>query len=291
MSRRRHSVNPGELRRLIGARVPNKFSLSQASLGKSCVRRGSANLLDANRCGLTLVANGVFPLQVAAASSNPRPKAPMKRLLLVPCLLVLILRAPSQAQILVDRSPPDHVSVVVSDSGGTPQYVANAFTLSSAATVGGFNFWGVFSAGGPTASFVVNFFTSAGAVPGTLLASTSATLTGAPTGGVTLGFFPEYFYQMNVSPLALGPGNYFVSVFDNSSGSRFAWNTSSQTGTFAASGSSGTGPWSTSPGTMAFQITGPAAVPEGGATGVFLCLALLACAALAPAWRREASRA
>lgn len=207
----------------------------------------------------------------------------MKRLLLCCSFSILALCRPfsSQADILVDNSPPDHLNGYGS-SNGFPAYVANSFSLAASSVITGFNFWGIyFPSGGPTSPFVVNFFANAGTQPGALISSFSATLTGAATGGITITY-PEYKFQTNFAPFSLTAGSYWVSVYDSSSSKAFYWLNSSETGTIADSSgtmSPTTGPWGTAPGTMAFQIAGTSAVPEGqSSTRMLLCLGFVSLA-------------
>lgn len=191
--------------------------------------------------------------------------------------------------VLVDNSPPDNLGGYISGTYG-PLYLANSFTLSSASTVTGVNFWGAFNPGGPTDPFTVNLFANNAGQPGTLLSTYSATLTGTANGG-TISGFQDYLYQSSFPGVSLSAGTYWVSVYDTNASSGFNWLTHSQTGNVEkTNGSPTTGPWtSVAFGTLAFQIVGSSApnVPELDPGSAASALTLLGCGAAMLGKRRK----
>jgi hypothetical protein len=179
----------------------------------------------------------------------------LRRFVLAAAVLGLAGAPVRGSSILFDSSPPDNQQAFLSDTAGGPQYLAGSFTLGSPATVGGVNFWGIFLAGGPTDTFTINLFSNSGGQPGSLLSTSSATLTGTANGGSTAGQ-QDFEFQSTFTGVPLSAGTYWLSVYDDNASSRFYWDTHTQTGIMYFNQTAPTGPWiQVDPtGTLAFQI-------------------------------------
>lgn len=108
-----------------------------------------------------------------------------------------------------------------------PKYAAEIFTLASADTVRSITWrglYGIFTtlhSVPATDDFTINFYLSAGGTPGSLLQSFSVgnSVGRTDTGVDLVGVFDIFDYQADIGAgIALGPGDYWISIFNDTSG-------------------------------------------------------------------------
>ncbi len=102
---------------------------------------------------------------------------------------------------------------------------AEDFTLSRSARIESLRVWGAYTGNTPVPDdFTVNFYQSAGGIPGALVHSESGVATARAATGVTFLNIGEHIYDMTpASPVALGAGTYFVEIFNNTAGHPTTW--------------------------------------------------------------------
>ncbi len=103
--------------------------------------------------------------------------------------------------------------------------LAEDFKLIRAVEIESVRLWGAYTGNTPVPdSFTVNFYTAAAGVPGTLLASYSGLAADRfQTGSIFLGV-NEYEYWVPLpAALSLGVGDYFVEVFNDTTGATTTW--------------------------------------------------------------------
>jgi hypothetical protein len=198
--------------------------------------------------------------------------------------LMAVCAAPASAVVLYDNGGPDYYTGFYSDTqnsaineGGALYIAYNQFTLFSAATITGMEWWGLYYPGNspPGSGDVFDYDVqsnpgSAGQPSGEITSGVLGGLSVTDTGNVLAGC---EVYQYNASAsIALSAGTYYLSIYDTVSnpGNTFTWCTSTETAT-------GTSEWSydtssndygwlgTSEYGLAFNLTGESSgafVPE-----------------------------
>jgi len=195
-------------------------------------------------------------------------KIRLQSLLTVAVLAAMaILPRRGEAQVIYDNGVPDEVD---GRTVSPPYSVADNFTLSSAATVGSFQWYAVLTgsdgAATASASYDWNILSDVAGAPGTvLLSGTAAGQTGTKTTYLPQGFF-TYYFDTPVGSLPLGAGTYWLAIGSFSSPASLGyWATSSQQGDAVQSGDGGATYLPTGQ-EMAFTISGTATTttPEPG---------------------------
>jgi hypothetical protein len=126
---------------------------------------------------------------------------------------------------------PDQVNGLFSDTdcdfcGSGVQSIAENFTLTDTANIAQLVFWGAYFPNNipATDSFTVIFHSNGASLPGGTvsteggLSPTTRTLT-----GITLFGVNEYEYVLDITPVTLGPGTYWVELYNNTSTSAESW--------------------------------------------------------------------
>ncbi len=152
---------------------------------------------------------------------------------------------------VIVSNPPIGSGLVWSDAdAGTDGVVAaDDFTLGHSATIRTVKLFGAYYPNGYSGanSFTVAFYEPQYNVPGELRYSESSVpFTLTPTDNLLFGRFQEWEIVLTLSnPLPLGPGRYFVSVYNDTSGvtDNFAWETSDYPAAPAAAYAYGGPPW------------------------------------------------
>jgi hypothetical protein len=197
--------------------------------------------------------------------------------------LMAVLAAPASAVVLYDNGGPDTYEGLFSDPvngngiEGSALYEAyNQFTLSSAATITGIEWWGFYYPGNtPPATDAFKYDVqsnpgSAGEPSGDITSGALGSLTVTDTHTLDAGFFEIYQYTASAS-ISLPAGLYYLSIYDTApnSGNTFAWQTSTETALGTAEWSyDTTGTYGWVPADefgLAFNLTGEssgATVPE-----------------------------
>jgi hypothetical protein len=198
--------------------------------------------------------------------------------------LLAVWAAPASAVVLYDNGGPDDALGYFSDTQNTTGalYIAyNQFTLSSAATITGMEWWGFYYSGNtPPASgdifdYDIQSNPGGGGQPsGDITSGVLGSLAVTDTGTLDQGLFEVYKYDASAS-VTLPAGTYYLSIYDTVSnpGNTFAWceSTVSAVGTSEWSyDTSGAFGWLGSPEVgLAFNLTGGAAVPEPATMTLF----------------------
>ena len=157
--------------------------------------------------------------------------------------LMAVLAAPASAVVLYDNGGPDYYTGFFSDPQNTPPletalYIAyNQFTLSSAATITGMEWWGFYYNGNtpPAADlfdYDIQMNPGGGGQPsGDITSGVLGGLSVTDTGNVCDGC---EVYQYNASAsISLPAGTYYLSIYDTVSnpGNTFTWCTSTESAT------------------------------------------------------------
>jgi hypothetical protein len=149
----------------------------------------------------------MFAAKLAAVSS------------VVGCLCICVCRA--DAQIVFDNGTPSKSGGFISDASAGVRF-ADDFVLAGPATLGAIRFWGFYpptDTPSATDDFTVVFYGNSGGLPNganvlatNVVGSPSRIDTGDDTDG---GGLDIYVYDATFTSLALGPGQYWVSVYNN----------------------------------------------------------------------------
>jgi hypothetical protein len=142
-----------------------------------------------------------------------------KPLILSFCIAALISTTPAKAAVVYDGGAPNLFGTFFA---GSPTEVAMSFSLEPGAnTVNGVNFWGGCSNNAGTcgtAAITLNFYSSTGGLPGSLITSynvgqANQTLTGNQIGLPIPPAFAEYSYSATFAALTLTAGtSYFLGI-------------------------------------------------------------------------------
>ncbi len=146
------------------------------------------------------------------------------------------ITCPAGSMLLIQQ-PPNQSNGFFSDSdcatcGSGQQSIAENFVVAEATDVDQLTLWGGYSPNDqipdPADAFTVIFHQDAGGLPGAVIdtqnvSPTSATLTGMTVAGVDM----EVQYVVDLAPVALAAGTYWVEIFTNSVGNTdsFFWET------------------------------------------------------------------
>jgi hypothetical protein len=208
----------------------------------------------------------------------------------VPFILAVFAPLRAHAQIIYDNGPPNQ-----QNGNEMTQWIqAEDFSVATAMTLGGVNFWDIESPGTSYQGQIAwGIYSDAGGSPGTLLAS-GAAIGGAVTRtfiqhGV-LGIYDEYSESFNITPFALTGGTtYWIGLHNGpltfQTRSEFYWETTNPNASFTGHEliAPFTGGWSDNGGQHAFQLL---AVPE---PSTWALLGLGICALFCVGWRRSAA--
>ena len=197
--------------------------------------------------------------------------------------LMAVWAAPASAVVLYDNGGPDYSLGYFSDNansenGGLTTYIAyNQFTLSSAATITGIEWWGFYYPGNtpPGSGDIFDYDIQsnpggAGQPSGDITSGGLGGLSVTDTGTQDQGVYEIYQYTASAS-ISLPAGLYYLSIYDTApnSGNTFAWQTSTETALGTAEWSyDTTGTYGWVPADefgLAFNLTGEssgATVPE-----------------------------
>jgi hypothetical protein len=190
--------------------------------------------------------------------------------------LMAIWSAPASAVTLVNNGGPAYTFGAFSDTANGDQWQAyNDFTLTSAATITGMEWWGGYFSFASVNNPITDAFDyiiatdSGGGQPGATVASGSLnSLTRTDTGSEDAAGMEVYDYTAAPSPvISLAAGQYYLDIYDtvsNPTGEFFTWELSAAgVGTAEWSYSPIAGGWDdNSPDQLAFNLTGDAVVPE-----------------------------
>jgi hypothetical protein len=191
--------------------------------------------------------------------------------------LMAVWAAPASAVVLYDNGTPDGYEGFFSDSVNAASYggiylAYDSFTLSSASTITGVNWWGFYFPGNTppgTDAFTYDIQSNPGGGGQPSGEVTNGSLgTGNPTDTHTLdqGAYEIYAYSASTD-ITLPAGQYFLSIQDNvlNTGDTFAWDTSEEIQTDEWSVDTSTSTWYNNDVGLAFNLTGEpsgATVPE-----------------------------
>jgi hypothetical protein len=194
--------------------------------------------------------------------------------------LMAVWAAPASAVVLYDNGGPDYSLGYFSDnqnSTGALFIAYNQFTLSSAATITGIEWWGFYYPGNtpPGSGDIFDYDIqsnpgSAGQPSGDITSGPLGGLSVTDTGNLDQSEWEVYKYDATAS-ISLPAGTYYLSIYDTASnpGNTFTWceSTESATGTSEYSyDTSGVFGWVSLPDKgLAFNLTGGpsgATVPE-----------------------------
>jgi hypothetical protein len=155
--------------------------------------------------------------------------------------LMAVWATPASAVVLYSSGTPDYYGGWYSDPTNSPWQAYDDFTLSSAATITGIEWWGFYFSGNTqptTDAFMYDIQSNPGGGGGPSGDITSGSLgTGSPvaTGSfstVTSGTLEFYEYNAAVN-ISLPAGSYFLSIYDTPSnpGNAFCWATTPESPT------------------------------------------------------------
>jgi hypothetical protein len=154
------------------------------------------------------------------------------------------------------QSPPDaEIGGFISVPGG--QEEADSFGSAQNMSVNSVTVWGSYTTLPPAnQDFVVRFFSNAGGLPGTLLATRTVNNVALQDTGLWSTFGrPIYQYNINFANVGLPFGLYWISVLGDEPGATWTWNrTDTLTGAHAVR--NGAGPWALSSGNFAMSVCG-----------------------------------
>ena len=183
----------------------------------------------------------------------------------------------ARAAIIFDNGMPDQVTAAFSDFISVQQ-AGDFFTFATTQTIRDVHWWGVYDPNSPIPTeddFTLRIYNVAVGVPEinptVLNLSIANGASRTATGNQVSGAFDEYAYSVVIPDLLLGPGDYFLSIVNDTSGpnGRWAWSTSDQLGTFATRTVDGE-PWSVFQRNLAFNLTNDiVGVPEPGTLALF----------------------
>jgi len=114
---------------------------------------------------------------------------------------------------------PLQASIIIYDNGGPNQVNGNEmtqwiqtedFTLREAVTLTDIHFWAV--EGDYHGSITYTIYGDGGAQPGGMLARATVVPTNRTATGNVLFFGSEFEYDLDITPLALGPGTYWLGL-------------------------------------------------------------------------------
>ena len=149
--------------------------------------------------------------------------------------LMAVWAAPASAVVLYSSGTPDYATAYFSDPTNDTFEAYDDFTLSSAATITGIEWWGVYAYGNtPPASDLFDYDIQSnpgggaqpsGDITSGVLTGLSVTDTGDTVSGLEL-----YQYTANAS-ITLPAGSYFLGIWDTASNpdNAFAWATTGET--------------------------------------------------------------
>lgn len=177
----------------------------------------------------------------------------------------------AQASVIVyDNGTPNNQNAILSGRfgpGNDALQTADDFTLSGTTEITDFHWWGIYAkpSTSPTTptpdSFSAFIFSDSSGQPGALsnfrpLGAPTAT----PTGSSIAGTLPVYSYSVDVAPLTLSAGTYWLSIYNDADKS-WSWAESGAAGNSYRSPTGLPGSWtpSTPQRELAFNLT---AVPE-----------------------------
>lgn len=199
------------------------------------------------------------------------------RIVLLNCVVAFCLTAlPGAAwadNVIYNNGAPDQFGTYYADANFFYTMDASTFTLAAgSSTIADATWWGGCAPTEvtcPAGDFTLSFYTDVAGAPGTLIQSYSVgdadqTLTGNSIGCSIGTCFDEYSYSASFGPLTLTPGTTYFFAVGNNTGETDTWGQETADA-FAPSGShyqfDGTD-WSPQLSTLAYELTGPAAVPE-----------------------------
>jgi hypothetical protein len=155
-----------------------------------------------------------------------------------PCLVIVsvcwscLFVTPARAQIVYDNGTPNKEGGFLSDNDGGVRF-ADDFRFGAPTQFNGIRFWGFYSPSDTPPvndAFTVVFYGNSGGLPdgGNILSThvignAGRTDTGDDTNG---GLLDIYVYEAPLGDITLGPGQYWVSVYNNTSGDtddNWAW--------------------------------------------------------------------
>lgn len=200
---------------------------------------------------------------------------------LIACCAWLAPAAPSRAGIIYDSGVAlsGITSNVISDANPPANYMADDFTLATAARVDHVQWAGVYSPAGtdPTFDdFTIQIFDFSGASPATtpLYSFAVGDAVGrTATGRVSVGRM-IYSYEAAIPAADLAPGRYLLSIFDDTrsfTSVNFAWSMGNSPGGQVFTRRSQTDGWVQAGAgfVAAFTLSGPTAVPEPSSLALF----------------------
>lgn len=170
------------------------------------------------------------------------------------------------ASVVFDQPPgansnAEYISSTLDNFGAQPGYrVADNFSLAAGATISDVHWWGESNSGGD--DFTFTFFSDNTGIPGSVLLSTSGTLTKS-TVNVGSAWDPVTFYSSDLAvPFAGAAGTtYWLSIFNGASNASWLWLKADAPGDGAWVQQNGNQTWSAlndmAINDMAFQLTVP----------------------------------
>ena len=190
--------------------------------------------------------------------------------------LMAVWSASASAVTLVNNGGSSGYGGAFSDTANGLQWEAyNDFTLTSAATITGMEWWGGYYSFASVNNAITDAFDciiatdSGGGQPGATVASGSLnSLTRTYTGSEDAAGMEVYDYTAELSPdITLAAGQYYLDIYDtvsNPSDDSFTWELSATgVGTAEWSYSNSLDEWANnSPAQLAFNLTGDVVVPE-----------------------------
>lgn len=177
-------------------------------------------------CALLLLMTGATPVAQAQMSRVSATSA-------APSSVVGGFTCPNGGPLLISQQP-NQSNGLFSDAdcaacGTGQQSVADDFVLAAPASVGQIVLWGGYFPGnmipGAPDSFTVIFHQDAALLPGANIDTQTLAPTSATTTGVTLFGVSEVLYVVDLTPVALPAGTFWVEIFTNTAGNtdQFFW--------------------------------------------------------------------
>jgi len=151
--------------------------------------------------------------------------------------LMAVWAAPASAVVLYNSGTPDYSTAYFSDPVNSDWEAYGDFTLSSAATITGIEWWGIYFSGNTppaTDAFTYEIQSnpgSGGSPTGEVDGDTGSLGNGSPTDtGTNLDGYEIYEYTASVD-IPLSIGSYFLGIWDSASnpGNAFAWAATGET--------------------------------------------------------------